>query len=197
MAWKKIEVEKISDPEMDVGDYLAMALQVALPIAGGALGASIAGPALAAKGMAIGAGAGQAVGQFATAALQDDPREAQRYLGQGMQAAFTTLPYAADAYEQYQKDKIPEKTSTASSVLPSVGQVPQLGGALDQYQFGGTLGSVPQNKLSLQEGWTQLPGIAPDFTETYVASPGAHLPNLGSVDPRLPWITPLPQVSPQ
>ena len=107
MAWKKIEVEKISDPEMDVGDYLAMALQVALPIAGGALGASIAGPALAAKGMAIGAGAGQAVGQFATAALQDDPREAQRYLGQGMQAAFTTLPYAVDAYEQYQKDKIP------------------------------------------------------------------------------------------
>lgn len=194
MAWKKIEPKELPDPEMDAGDYLEMALQIALPIVGGAIGSTI--PAV---GTMAGVGAGQAVGQFATAALQDDPREAKRYVQQGLQAAFTTLPYGIEAYEKWKKEQIPSGstgTSVPPGMLPNVPRFTGPSGAVGGYQFGDSIGKLPENPnqpygMNLQEGWLQPPpgaGATPEPLETFVPNPSMFGSNMGSYDPRFKYM---------
>ena len=95
----------------------------------------------------VGVGAGHSLGQFATAALQDDPREAKRYLEKGLQAAFTTLPYGIEAHEEWKKKQIPSgATSTGSPVHIPKGSMSLGSTPTTDSQFGMT-GSFPVNQF--------------------------------------------------
>jgi hypothetical protein len=199
MAWRKIPPQEIKEPEMDSDDYLAMAMQIGLPIAGAVAGGLVGGP----SGIAVGAGAGQALAQFGTAALQDDPREAQRYIGQGVQAGFLTLPHGVKAYEDYQKNLIPSGATSVGGYGMQAGQMglpptPSFSGpsvSYDAAEFGSSWGDPNQPQMSLQQGWLEGAPTAP-------STPFAPHPGLmqgagaGSMDPRFQWMTPPPIPSP-
>jgi len=201
MAWRKIPPQEIKEPEMDSDDYLAMGMQIGLPILGGAIG----GIALPGAGVGIGAGIGHAAAQFGTAALQDDPREAMRYVGQGLQAGFTTLPYGVKAYEDHQKNLIPSGATSVGGYGMQAGlpPTPSFSGpsvSYDAAEFGSSWGDPKQPHMSLQQGIVEpAPGAGVATTPSTVFAPHPGLmqgPAAGSMDPRFPWMTPPPILSP-
>ena len=163
MAWRKIPPQEIKEPEMDSDDYLTMAMQIGLPIAGAVAGGLVGGP----SGIAVGAGAGQALAQFGTAAIQDDPREAQRYIGKGLQAGFLTLPHGVKAYQDYQKNLVP---SGATSISDAPMQIPQ--GSM-------SLAGAPANPYQMALGGEELPSYKPDpgLASSFGGAPVSGLPD--------------------